>query len=1165
MAIVKVDGVLKNNDNARNEMLKRQKYNRENDYAQKFDIVTPLRALGEDIMDMQFVADADYFANIDYNTRLQLIGHQKQYMNDLQTQFANEKRFLDEKYLTPSLKNFYGDKTAAGVSLMQNTINGRMDGVINLGTGRIADIAEANDARIINDYREVIPDKEITSSDGEEITRYFVEGAEQNYLNSKKYLKNGAGFKYLAEQLNRASKQGRLNRYAEFDKSGNLDINVSYDTKDFQFDEGDSPNFKREAVKRSLINDLGNYASEEDLLAIAQKTWATTETNDSGYKFSQIANKPKSLLSKTNSLFKEHKIATMIGRFHTTLSDNGVDKEPSITDTAISKYGNSHGRNLLSQKGEKGGGDNDTNGYDNPYCRVWTYHHQYNKIDKLIRPFKDGKDPRASNPYQAKYATSSDNMQINGDLDGALYLKQNTVLGENGFVNIAPKKAGCGNEAVEIKRCMFSIENLAWKDVPRKGVTNAEYYISDEQRGPNGGRIMWFPPYDLDFQESVNVNWNQNNFIGRGEPVFTYSNTNRSGTLSFSILVDHPSVIDGIPKNNIKTEISENDVLRFFAGCNTIDTTKGSSCPEDQIEKNNKSQNEEPKELPDLSKCKIVSFYIYFPNNYSGNGVKIPKETWEQNGSSDQAWFAYLLFGKGETFDPVSILYENPGYEIIEDKPLTPREDYDETTGATVYQKTQKWESGLGVVEEVFYKYRTDFDLHQHLKNIDKDNNSREMAYNKDTNYADTQSYGFNLKHEVGDTASTYYNKNLPKNRISTHSFAQIMSIMSTARPDVFKEIPGFNEHVQQIATTGTDADVIEIFKNPERIQLITIKGSATVQDEKNQYLLARRRARSLIDLLKRFSNDDSIVSKINWEVEETSPLKDITAINTVEAKLRRYVYCEILYDAPETSKVSENGTQPQEGEVVFDWGEDGRSYNGGKGTIEASLVVASKSEAKEKPTRYETEADYFKNLKREDPFVFKKLVEKFKYFNPAFHSLSPEGFNARLTFLQQCSRQGHTVEASDTNGFAQTAGNLSFGRMPVCVLRLGDFLNTKMIINGMSISYGANGPMQWDLNPEGIGVQPMYAKVSLQVTILGGQSLEGPINRLQNAVTFNYYANTGVYDNRSDRISLAPEAEVKEVPENIPHLTKEEREDNDFRGSSISYRHIFTPIPNNK
>ena len=89
---------------------------------------------------------------------------------------------------------------------------------------------------------------------------------------------------------------------------------------------------------------------------------------------------------------------------------------------------------------------------------------------------------------------------------------------------------------------MFSIENLAWKDV------GLSYALSGDQIGPNGGRIMWFPPYDLQFQESSQVSWNETNFIGRGEPIYTYTNTRRTGTLSFTLLIDHPSIINNFDK-----------------------------------------------------------------------------------------------------------------------------------------------------------------------------------------------------------------------------------------------------------------------------------------------------------------------------------------------------------------------------------------------------------------------------------------------------------------------------------------------------------------------------------------------------------------------------------------------------------------------------------------
>ena len=69
---------------------------------------------------------------------------------------------------------------------------------------------------------------------------------------------------------------------------------------------------------------------------------------------------------------------------------------------------------------------------------------------------------------------------------------------------------------------------------------------------------------------------------------------------------------------------------------------------------------------------------------------------------------------------------------------------------------------------------------------------------------------------------------------------------------------------------------------------------------------------------------------------------------------------------------------------------------------------------------RYETEAEYFSNLQVTDPSTFRRLTDKFKYFTPAFHSVSPEGFNARLTFLQQCTRQGHTIEPIIRQGTRQ-------------------------------------------------------------------------------------------------------------------------------------------------
>ncbi len=162
---------------------------------------------------------------------------------------------------------------------------------------------------------------------------------------------------------------------------------------------------------------------------------------------------------------------------------------------------------------------------------------------------------------------------------------------------------------------------------------------------------------------------------------------------------------------------------------------------------------------------------------------------------------------------------------------------------------------------------------------------------------------------------------------------------------------------------------------------------------------------------------------------------------------------------------------------------------------------------------RFYNESNYFEKLTQEDYFIFDKFREKIRYFHPAFHSTTPEGLNSRLTFLNQCTRQGPTLEE-------EGATNLAFGRPPVCILRIGDFYNTKIIIDSLGIDYE---PLVWDLNPEGIGVQPMIANVKISFKFIGGSTLMGPINKLQNALSFNYYANTQVYDVRADYIARDP------------------------------------------
>jgi hypothetical protein len=176
--------------------------------------------------------------------------------------------------------------------------------------------------------------------------------------------------------------------------------------------------------------------------------------------------------------------------------------------------------------------------------------------------------------------------------------------------------------------------------------------------------------------------------------------------------------------------------------------------------------------------------------------------------------------------------------------------------------------------------------------------------------------------------------------------------------------------------------------------------------------------------------------------------------------------------------------------------------------------------------SRFYTEEGYFRKLEQEDKFVYDSLSQKIGFFHPSFHSITPEGFNSRLTFLQQCTRQGPTVyqnsEAGPTFDLNRASDslspdNLAFGQPPVCILRLGDFYYTKIIIDSVNFSFD---PLVWDLNPEGIGVQPMICTVDLNFAFIGGSSLQGPLSKLQNAVTYNFFANTQTYSPQSNFVS---------------------------------------------
>ena len=158
-----------------------------------------------------------------------------------------------------------------------------------------------------------------------------------------------------------------------------------------------------------------------------------------------------------------------------------------------------------------------------------------------------------------------------------------------------------------------------------------------------------------------------------------------------------------------------------------------------------------------------------------------------------------------------------------------------------------------------------------------------------------------------------------------------------------------------------------------------------------------------------------------------------------------------------------------------------------------------------------------------ESGFHFPSGWEKLDYYKPVFHSQTPYDFYNRYTFLHQITRPGQTIDVK-----AQVGSNSLFGRMPVVVLRVGDFFHTKAAINSIQFDMSET---TWDMNPEGMGMQPMYCKITIDMDIIGGMSLKGPINRLQTAVDNNFianssYVNAEYYQGNRFGVGLSPSEE---------------------------------------
>jgi outer membrane protein OmpA-like peptidoglycan-associated protein len=700
----------------------------------------------------------------------------------------------------------------------------------------------------------------------------------------------------------------------------------------------------------------------------------------------------KSLLVKTQKLFNSKGMKTLVsvkgemGYNSTqiqTANNDGISKGSAV----LSKNRFDLESGVVNSSGAEAG--------DN-FCRSWTTLDRYDSVKKLIRNKPLYKDPDA--PYRFK---------TNGSvLDGP-------------FVKIAPY----AGEVEDPKKFMFSIENLAWKDNP-EDLPPCEVGPGDLVSGEKG-RIMWFPPYDIQFSESSSVNWEETNFIGRGEPIFTYNNTKRTGQLSFKIIVDHPSYFNAFnAKRNATGSPDDNYIASFFAGC--VDTDKrwvDKLLKKENIDKIETETVLTPQVRQDSKNPdKPDTMSVYYPND-----VKVYEPEYEDAKCSD-------------------------GSNI----------DYQ--------QNCDGGGCGLGT-------YKADV--------TQKDVNGKTVEW------PDRFDYGLNAgRNSTEDIPTFVIGKENAAFGFNDQAYGNDMVTFLKECPWSVVNFQGF---ASPQGNPNSNTKLAE-----ERAKLLREK---LIAEWGGQLGLSKDILEKRFKLLpgKALTKSDVPLCPVETAQSPNPP------VDIIPCKLARRVEISVTFDA--TLKADyEKALAPLP---------DKKTYKNFRLTGEIRNKFYSECDYFERMiSDYEDENG---NVISGNKFVFDSIREKIRYFHPAFHSTTPEGLNSRLTFLLQCTRQGPTLESVAAN-------NLAFGRPPICILRIGDFYNTKIAIDNVNISYE---PLVWDLNPEGVGVQPMIANVDLSFNFLGGSSLMGPINKLQNALSFNYFANTQVYDPRADYIAKKATAGV--------------------------------------
>jgi hypothetical protein len=625
------------------------------------------------------------------------------------------------------------------------------------------------------------------------------------------------------------------------------------------------------------------------------------------------------------------------------------------------------------------------------------------------------------------YYTFNDLQKTDGNIRQFSY----SVLDKTYNLNIAPLRGNNSTNVVnnQVKKYMFSIENLAWRSSNRAG-----YRVSDLpvcERGPNGGRVMWFPPYEIKFNETSTPSFNPTTFLGRPEPVYTYKDTSRSGSISWKMIVDHPSILNVVVDKvlaNEKNRVKINSVIdSFFAGCKKYDIYELAS-------KYNTIPTKDLVAYQDiLTNPKLTPEQLSNVNNsINKDNTSIENSQVATNNEPSLGDLSSFI-GLGFYFNGGIPVSSNDNYEDLYNTYIGDIDAFLEDQ--TPSNATEISTFTTSVITGNFQDIASD--LVNKLKELLTDNKNEVTILLEATNPVSESDDDVNqLNDDRTSSVKTFFEERLPNTKIT-----------------------------------------------------VTLDGNSSTSTPKGK------------------QGNGTPFNCGKYFPDVTDQIWSLNAIACRSLKIKNINPVPLTTNATKTDSTQPNNSPTNINQV----------QQGLKPSSPANVMDnLKKGLSKQVLRQLLSECDYFDVIEQSNPMIYDSIKEKIKYFNPAFHSMTPEGLNARLTFLQQCVRPGDTIPTLNDDGTPRydNSVNTAFGTPPVLVLRIGDFYNTKIIPTSLQLSYE---PLLLDINPEGVGVQPMLANVTLGFNFIGGSGLKEPIDQLQNALSFNYYANTEMYDERAE------------------------------------------------